>query len=121
MSTKKLGILSTSSEWAKLLRRFHKRKFWKGDRKESIKVKTAFQKDLPHPGEIISELYIIPLFIEREQLPLKLNLSENDVTRLLRGELAITDAIAERLSKVFGTSKKYWLNLQEAYDHSKIR
>ncbi len=121
MSTKKKGTLTTSSEWAKPLRKFLKRKFWKGERKESMKVKTAFQKDLPHPGEIISELYIIPLFIEREQLPAKLNLSENDVTRLLQGELAITDAIAERLSKVFGTSKKYWLNLQEAYDQSKIR
>lgn len=121
MSTKKKGTLTTSGEWAKHLRKFKKRKFWKGERQEAKKVKPAFQKDLPHPGEILSELYIIPLFIEREQLTSKLNLSENDVTRLLEGDLAITMALAVRLAKVFGTTKKYWLNLQEAYDQSKIR
>jgi hypothetical protein len=33
MSTKKKGMLTTSKEWAKHLRKFWKRKFWKSERR----------------------------------------------------------------------------------------
>ncbi|GHN02571.1 hypothetical protein WSM22_40600 [Cytophagales bacterium WSM2-2] len=32
MSTKKAGILTTSKEWAKHLRKFVKKQFWKAER-----------------------------------------------------------------------------------------
>ena len=34
MSTKKKGLLTTSNEWAKHLRKWGKRLFWKTERKE---------------------------------------------------------------------------------------
>jgi hypothetical protein len=37
MSSKKKGQLTTSKEWAKHLRKFSKRQFWKGERKASKK------------------------------------------------------------------------------------
>ena len=33
MSTKRKGVLTTSGEWAKHLRQWAKRKFWKAERK----------------------------------------------------------------------------------------
>lgn len=33
MSTKKAGMLTTSKEWAKHLRKFWKRRFWKQERR----------------------------------------------------------------------------------------
>ena len=41
MSTKKKGLLTTSKEYAKHLRKFWKRKFWKAERRA---VKDALQK-----------------------------------------------------------------------------
>lgn len=52
MATKKKGTLTTSGEWAKHLRKYHKRKFWKGERKEAKKIKNTIMKDAPNPGDI---------------------------------------------------------------------
>lgn len=38
MATKKKGVLTSSREWAKHLRRFKKGKFWKGERQEEKKM-----------------------------------------------------------------------------------
>lgn len=34
MATKKKGLMTSSGEWAKHLRKFNKRKFWKNERQE---------------------------------------------------------------------------------------
>ena len=38
MTTKKKGLLTISGEWAKHLRKFKKRKFWRGERQEQKKI-----------------------------------------------------------------------------------
>jgi hypothetical protein len=38
MATKKKGLLTTSGEWAKHLRKFSKGKFWKSERQEQKKL-----------------------------------------------------------------------------------
>jgi hypothetical protein len=38
MATKKKGLLTTSGEWAKPLRKFSKGKFWKSERQEEKKL-----------------------------------------------------------------------------------
>ncbi|MBD3584027.1 hypothetical protein [Flavobacterium selenitireducens] len=47
MAHKKNGQLTTSGEWAKHLRKFMRRKFWKGERKAGIKFihKTIKEKN----------------------------------------------------------------------------
>jgi addiction module HigA family antidote len=119
MSTKKKGTLTTSGEWAKHLRKFKKRKFWKGERKEAKKVKLAFQKDLPHPGKILEEFYMLPLQIDLKQLSKELSIPENDVSMLLEGNLELTTTTAVGLSKLFNTTLEYWLNLQKSKNQSK--
>jgi hypothetical protein len=52
MATRKKGTLTTSGEWAKHLRKYNKRKFWKGERKEAKKIKNTIKKDATNPGEI---------------------------------------------------------------------
>jgi hypothetical protein len=46
MATKKKGTLRTSGEWAKHLRKYHKRKFWKGERKEAKKTQGSSEIDV---------------------------------------------------------------------------
>lgn len=77
------------------------------------------QKDAPHPGEILVELYLKPLRITKEQISTRLKISEKDVTKLLEGKLELKSALAARLAKMFKTSKEYWLNLQKSYNSTK--
>ena len=44
MATKKKGTLTTSGEWAKHLRKWFKRKFWKAERaEEGVQVKAELR------------------------------------------------------------------------------
>jgi antitoxin HigA-1 len=118
MATKKKGTLTTSGEWAKHLRKYHKRKFWKGERKEAKQFANISPKDAPHPGEILVELYLKPLRVKKEQLSTELEISEKDVTKLLEGKIRLTSTLAKRLGKMFNTSKEYWLGLQLSYEQT---
>ena len=49
MATKKKGLLTTSIEWAKHLRKYGKRTFWKRERKAAIhKSKLEINHERPH-------------------------------------------------------------------------
>ncbi len=45
----------------------------------------------------------------------------NRITEILRGERAITADTALRLSRRFGVSAEFWMNLQTAHDLEKVR
>lgn len=55
-----------------------------------------------------------------EELYDKLGFEREYTRQLLEGDAAIDDAAAERLSEVFGNSKDFWLNLEDAYWNWKI-
>jgi len=60
-----------------------------------------------HPGEILLEDFIKPLGISVQ--PRRIN-------QIVHGERSITAETAFRLSRYFGTSDRFWLNLQSRYD-----
>ena len=45
----------------------------------------------------------------------------NRITEIIRGERAITADTALRLSRRFGVSAEFWMNLQTAHDLEKAR
>ncbi|MBF0309832.1 MAG: HigA family addiction module antidote protein [Magnetococcales bacterium] len=68
-----------------------------------------------HPGEILQG--------ELEELSLSANaparnldLPTNRITEILHGKRGITADTALRLARYFGTSARFWLNLQISYD-----
>lgn len=71
-----------------------------------------------HPGVLIAEDYLPQYDVTVEQFADYLKFSVEQFNNFLKGglDLDITRAIA--LSKLFGTTIKFWLNLQEAYDLS---
>jgi addiction module HigA family antidote len=71
-----------------------------------------------HPGVLIAEEYLPQYDVTVEQFADYLKFSVEQLNNFLKGNcgLGITQAIA--LSKLFGTTIKFWLNLQEAYDLS---
>jgi addiction module HigA family antidote len=67
----------------------------------------------PHPGEILKELYLIPLGLTVGTLALHLGVTRNTVSQLLNGHRGISPEMALRLAKLFDTTPEYWLNLNQ--------
>ncbi len=74
-----------------------------------------------HPGEVLAELYLDPLGMSVITLARRLNVPRTRIERLVRGETALTIDTAMRLSKFFGNTAEFWVNLQRAYDLAHAR
>ena len=75
-------------------------------------------KKLPpiHPGEILKEEFMVPLGLSGNQLALHIGVPTGRITQIINGQRAITGNTALRLSKAFGTTPEFWINLQSRYD-----
>ncbi|MGA7360825.1 MAG: HigA family addiction module antitoxin [Candidatus Sulfotelmatobacter sp.] len=68
-----------------------------------------------HPGEILREEFLQPMGISPYRLAIDLHVSAPTVNDIVRKKRGITPEMAARLSKYFGTSEQFWLNLQDAF------
>ena len=78
-------------------------------------------KNPSHPGEVLAELYLTPLGMSAIALARRLNVPRTRIERLVRGETSLSVDTALRLSRFFGNSPEYWMNLQRAYDIARAR
>jgi addiction module HigA family antidote len=69
-----------------------------------------------HPGEILQEEFLGPLGISQYRVAKETSVSPRRINEIVRGTRAITADTALRLSRYFGTSERFWLNLQVRYD-----
>ena len=69
-----------------------------------------------HPGEILQEEFLRPLGISQYRVAKETSVSPRRINEIVRGTRAITADTALRLSRYFGTSERFWLNLQVRYD-----
>jgi addiction module HigA family antidote len=76
-------------------------------------------KPLITPGEILLEEFMIPLNLGKEDLSAQLNMSLIEISDVLECKKAIDVGLAKKLSKRFGNSLKFWLNLQSDYESDK--
>ncbi len=76
------------------------------------------QKRLPpiHPGEILLEEFLKPMDISQYRLAKATSVPARRINEIVHGKRAITADTALRLSRFFGTSDRFWLNLQTRYD-----
>ena len=72
----------------------------------------------PHPGEILKEEFLNPYGLSAGRLAKALNLPRTRIERVVSGVRGISPDTAFRLSRYFGTSPEFWLNLQRGYDLS---
>ena len=77
--------------------------------------------ETPTIGEIIREEFLEPLDITPYRLSKELKVSTSTVLDLLHNKRKITVEMALRLSKFFGNSYKFWLNLQNELDIREAR
>jgi addiction module HigA family antidote len=76
------------------------------------------RKPLPpvHPGEVLLEEYLTPLGLTQYRLAKNLSVPARRINEIVHGTRAVTADTALRLARFFGTSERFWLNLQAAYD-----
>jgi len=68
------------------------------------------------PGEVLREEYLVPLGLSARALAREIGVAPNRVTEILNGERGITAETAILLGRRFGTSARFWMNLQVAHD-----
>ena len=80
---------------------------------------TRFAAPLPHPGEHLREDYLPQYDLTPGALSRAMGLKDRTrIERLVREAQPVTPDTALRLSRVFGTSAEFWMNLQAQHDLS---
>lgn len=74
-----------------------------------------------HPGEILREEFLKPLGMSAYELAKQLRVPVPRVNDIVLERRGISADTAVRLSRFFGTSDQFWLNLQAAYEISRVR
>lgn len=69
-----------------------------------------------HPGEILKELYIMPLGITVTDTAVKLGVTRKALSKLINCHSGVSAEMALRLSLAFNTTPDLWLGLQQDYD-----
>lgn len=69
-----------------------------------------------HPGEILLEEFLQPLGISQYRLAKAISVPARRINEIVHGQRAVSADTALRLSRFFGTSDRFWLNLQSRYD-----
>ena len=69
-----------------------------------------------HPGEILRLEFLEPLAITPYRLSKDISVAQTRISEILSEKRSITADTALRLSRYFGNSAQFWLNLQTQYD-----
>ena len=72
--------------------------------------------DLIPPGTILLQEFLEPLGITAYKLSKDIKVQQTAISQIIRGSRRISVNMAIRLSKYFGNSAQFWLNLQNFYD-----
>ena len=76
------------------------------------------RKNLPniHPGDILQEEFMQPLNVTGYRLAKDTGLDPKRISDIIHKKRGITADTALRLSRFFGTTAQFWLNLQNSFD-----
>lgn len=69
-----------------------------------------------HPGEILKHEFLDEMGISAGKLAKHIHVPRTRIERLIKEETAMTVDTAQRLSKAFGTTVEFWMNLQLNFD-----
>ncbi|MGR3177723.1 MAG: HigA family addiction module antitoxin [Candidatus Anammoxibacter sp.] len=70
----------------------------------------------PHPGEILSGLYIEPANLSISEVARNIGVDRKTLSRIVNTHASITVEMAIKLAKAFSTTPELWLNAQQSYD-----
>ena len=76
------------------------------------------KRDYPpiHPGDILLEEFLKPMEVTQYRLAKDISVDPRRINEIVHGKRSISADTALRLGRYFGTSARFWLNLQSHYD-----
>lgn len=74
-----------------------------------------------HPGEILREEFLKPMGLSAYELAKQLRVPAPRVNDIVLERRGISADTAVRLSRFFGTTEQFWLNLQAAFEISRVK
>lgn len=69
-----------------------------------------------HPGEMLKEDFLDPLGVSQYRLAQAIGVPPRRINEIVHGTRRISADTALRLSRFFGMSDGFWMNLQAHYD-----
>ena len=69
-----------------------------------------------HPGEVLLGDFLEPLGISQYRLAQDISVPARRINEIVHGLRAVSADTALRLGRYFGTSERFWLNLQSRFD-----
>ena len=79
-------------------------------------VRVPTHKAPTHPGEMLLEEFLKPMGITQQQLAREIKVPYQRVNEIVNQRRGLTPGTALRLSKAFGNTPDFWLNLQLRWD-----
>ena len=74
------------------------------------------EREPTHPGEILLQEFLKPLAMTQPDLAEGIRVPHQRVNEVVRGRRGITPSTALRLSRFFGNSPGFWMNMQLRWD-----
>ena len=83
-----------------------------------VDTKMANKDRLPpiHPGEIVREEFLYPLGMSAHRLAMALRVPATRINDIVNEKRGITADTALRLSRYFGTTSRFWMNMQASWE-----
>lgn len=69
-----------------------------------------------HPGEMLLEEFLRPLGVSQYLLAKEIQVPARRINEIVHGQRRVSADTALRLARFFGTSERFWINLQSRYD-----
>ncbi|AIL13873.1 hypothetical protein IM40_11010 (plasmid) [Candidatus Paracaedimonas acanthamoebae] len=73
------------------------------------------------PGSYLERKFMIPNGLSQNKLARDLDVTADRINYILNGRRSITADTALRLARYFGTTPRFWLELQLEYDLYKVK
>ncbi len=69
-----------------------------------------------HPGEILREEFLAPLGMTPHELAMALRVPATRINDIVNEKRGITADTALRLARYFGTTSRFWMNMQASWE-----
>jgi addiction module HigA family antidote len=69
-----------------------------------------------HPGEVLLLEFLEPMNVTQHRLALAIGVPPRRINEIVHAKRGITADTALRLARYFGTSERFWANLQTRYE-----
>lgn len=69
-----------------------------------------------HPGEVLLEEFLVPMDLSQYRLAKDIGVPPRRINEIVHGARAVSADTAIRLARYFGTSERFWMNLQTQWD-----